>query len=347
MAGIALEGVALAARLVPRDLAKDLTRRALLKTRSRESLVRSLEGVGYRFSDMDLVTDGDWAPEDSDWNYKDIPHFHYVHQGDEGDYSPPPVMGDAFVSSINLQKVLGFKFPIVVVVYEYEKFRQVYYTTLFFFMLIVETRSEAIGELRTRVTTTYSIGHPWWAGFLAPAMKWVIRRNYRFLMSGDVPMRERRGALRRLGYGFRMDGETCGFEATTRILEENLQPPPAAPRTVTCNYVALLADRDRAYAGDIGLLGVRLERDGGELVVLPRACPHEGAGLDDIPCRNGIVQCPWHGRRLSPIGRIEWLADADLVSGRYRLKAEGEMLSVEYLDALRTGAAKDAALSGP
>ena len=66
-------------------------------------------------------------------------------------------------------------------------------------------------------------------------------------------------------------------------------------------------------------------------------CVDRGEGL--------FVQCPWHGRRLAPIGRIEWLADAEIVSGRYRLKAEGEMLSVEYLDALQTGAAKDTALS--
>ncbi len=49
------------------------------KKSSRETLVRQLEAEGYRFSELVLVSEGAYAPEDADWNYKDIPHLHHIH----------------------------------------------------------------------------------------------------------------------------------------------------------------------------------------------------------------------------------------------------------------------------
>lgn len=304
-----------------------------LRKTSRDALVRQLEDNGFRFSELVLASEGDYAADDADWNYKDIPHLHHVHDLAE---SLPAVIGGDIICSVNLQQIFGFWFPIALVNYEVEKHRQVYFTTMLFFALIIETRSEEIGPLRTRVTTRYAIGSPPWLQFLAPLLKWTIKRNYKVLMSADLPMRERRGELRKLGYGFRRRGDTYSFADTLNIMEQNLVPPPEATRTVSCDLATVFAAGDTAFIGDRGLLGFRLQRQGDEVVVFPRACPHEGASLDERPCVNGAVTCEWHGRRIAALGRAPMQGEAEFRFGTYVGEISGGKLNITYVDAPST-----------
>ena len=295
---------------------------------SKDGLVGSLRAQGLRFSDMTLASEGDYAVEDSDWNYKDIPHLHHVHALAE---AMPAVIGRDIICTVNLQNILGIWFPMALVNFEAAPNRQVYYSTLFFFVLVVETHSESIGYLRTRASTTYSIGHPPSLGFLVPVMKWLIRRNYKVLMSEDLPMRDRRGALRALGYGFRREGDTYSFVKTLNILEDNVIAPPDANRTFGCDYTEVLKDKDQAFIGDIGLLGARLVRDGDDVVIYRRSCPHEGAGLDSADCSGGFVTCRWHGRKLKPIGRFARGQDIEFATANYDVSVAGAALTIRYL----------------
>lgn len=300
-----------------------------LRKTSRDGLVRQLEDNGYRFSELVLQSEGDYAADDSDWNYKDIPHLHHVHDLAE---SLPAVIGDDIICSINLQNIFGIWFPVALVNYELERYKQVYFTTLLFFALVIETHSESLGPIRTRVTTRYSIGSPPWLQFLAPMLKWTIRRNYKVLMSADVPMRDRRGELRKIGYGFRRKGQTYSFAETLNIMAPNLIAPPEAERELSCDLKAVFGADDTAFIGDRGLLGFRLEREGGEIVIFPRACPHEGASLDERPCVNGELTCEWHGRRIAALGRIPLDGTVGFKQGAYHVRVSEGELTITYLN---------------
>lgn len=302
-----------------------------MTTSSREAIVAWLEPQGYRFTDLTLVSEGDYAPQDADWNYKDVPHIHHVHALAR---QMQPVLDHSTMAVIQLQRILKMRFPVLNVAYEFEKFRQLSISTLFFFVVVIDVHSEPLGDIKTRVTTTYSIGAPRGLFFLTPLLKWAFQRNYRILMNDDIPMRTRRGALRKLGYSFRMSDDTYSFLETTRLLENRLQPPEHADRRVTCRYAEALAGTDEAYIGDIGLLGFRLVRAGSEVMVFPRACPHEGSSLDESLCVSNSVLCRWHGRRIRPIGKFTWKQNGAFEQGPYRGNVVDDVLTIEYIDSL-------------
>jgi nitrite reductase/ring-hydroxylating ferredoxin subunit len=299
-----------------------------LQKSSKDLLVSQLAGEGFRFSSFTMTSEGDYSAEDADWNYKDIPHLHQIHALAE---SHPAVVGRDINCTVNLQRILGMWFPITLVNFEYEKNRQVYYTTLLFFVLVIETRIESRGPVRCAVHTNYSIGSPLWLFFLTPILRKLVVRNYHVLMSADIPMRERKGQLRKLGYSFFKEGETYSFIDSRYIMKENLLPPQDRSKIVRANYVELLDGKQEAFAGDSGLLGFRLIHDADGVVIYPRACPHEGASLDKSDCAGGSVKCRWHGRQIAPIGRFRWGENAHFDTKAYRGDVTGEIITVEYL----------------
>lgn len=299
-----------------------------MKKLSRLEFVKKLEGEGLKFSELVLTTEGEFAADDSDWNYKDIPHLHHVHQLAE---AYPALIGDDVICSINLQSIMGIWFPVALVNYELAKYQQIYYTTLFFFALIIETNTNEYAPLKTRVTTTYSIGGPKWLFWAIPIIKHLIRVNFKDLMSTDVPMRDRRGVLRKLGYEFHKKGDRYSFSETVDVSGTNMSPPPGKSTVVECDYTAMLASSNDVLVGDTGLLGFRLLRNGDDVTVFPRTCPHEGASVEKADCSSGAVRCPWHGRRLTAIAKFKWMQDAAITTSTHRVKVSGKSLTVEYI----------------
>ena len=57
-------------------------------------------------------------------------------------------------------------------------------------------------------------------------------------------------------------------------------------------------------------------RSGAELIFVPRLCAHEGASLDCARLMNGRVSCPWHAKRIAPLGRIAAIDGATGTFGR-------------------------------
>src|SRR3990167_9913240 len=110
-----------------------------MKKWTKDQLITSLKKEGLVFTDFSLTHEGKYAIDDADWNYKDVPHLHHVHELVEANFA---VMGDDVINTINTQKILGIKMPLAVVNYESGKNEQTYYTCLFFFVLIVQTRYE-------------------------------------------------------------------------------------------------------------------------------------------------------------------------------------------------------------
>ena len=124
-----------------------------------------------------------------------------------------------------------------------------------------------------------------------------------------------------------------------------LEPPPGADRQIACRYREALAVTDTALVGDIGLLGYRLVRSGAEVLLFPRACPHESASLDNSPCVATSLACQWHGRRIRPIGKFVWGEDSEFRKVPDRGTVQGGILTMEYDDraAARAAATEEAA----
>jgi nitrite reductase/ring-hydroxylating ferredoxin subunit len=271
-----------------------------MKKFTKNKLVNNLKQEGLCFSEFSLFHEGEYALEDADWNYKDVPHLHFVHELAE---AFPAVVGDDIICTINLQKVLGLRFPLALVNYESAKNTQTYYSTWLFYVLIIETSYESITPTRTRVNTTYTFGHPKFLKFTFPILKWILKRNYDNLMSTDIPMRVRRGALRKKGYRFLKDGPSYSFEKTMDVTLTNVIIPPSeqAPNPTSIILKEVLPNDGDIVLGEDNHFGLRVIRSGNQLSLFQRMCLHEGASLDGQKCTNGTILCPWHGRAFKPL----------------------------------------------
>lgn len=281
---------------------------------TRESIVQRAAQEGYAFKHFSLEHVGRYSAEDADWNYKDIPHLHFVHHLAE---AIPTMISDDFITTLNTQMMFGMKVPLTVVNYESGPGEQTYYTTLFWFILVIQTRFFELAPLQTTVTTTYSIGMPKMLRWFFPLLRWTITRNYRVLMTADVPMRERRGELRSRGFGFSREHPTYSFADTTLITRQNVTPPPRNSETpiLDIDLKAAVQSATESLLGTDDDLGVRAKREGSIVELFPRICPHEGACLDGSPVEEGKVKCPWHGRQFTAICTVN-LADPDF-TGEY------------------------------
>lgn len=278
---------------------------AMLKFTAAE-LIRKLEADGLGFRSFSLVNEGDYAVDDADWNYKDVPHLHHIHRLVEAHTA---AVDDKFIATLNLQKVLGLRLPLSIFNYESGPHEQTYFTTFAFFVLIIRTRYDALGEVRCKVTTTYSFGAPPWMLFLFPLVRWALTRNYRDLMSGDIPMRERRGQLRKWGATFLKPGESYSFRDTMNIARKNVLMPSdlakaqgrRAVPTLTSEKCTLGGAGDEALLGRSDEFGIRVVATEAEILGFPRLCSHEGACLDASRVLNRQLACPWHGKVIRPL----------------------------------------------
>jgi nitrite reductase/ring-hydroxylating ferredoxin subunit len=271
---------------------------------SKNSLVSSLQREGLVFSEFTLAHEGDYTVDDADWNYKDVPHLHYVHELAE---AIPAVVGDDLIATINMQKVLMFRFPFSLFNFESGPNTQTYYTTWLWYVLIIETAYESLGKCRTRVNTTYSIGCPPLLRWTFPILKWILKRNYDNLMSTDIPMRQRRGQLRTWGYSFFKEDERYSYEKTIDISKPNVIAPDT--EVVLGDHAIEIASalpaNGQLFVGRDDIWGIRLVREGNALKLFPRLCPHEGASLDSTECKNNKIQCPWHGRTFKHLAEFD------------------------------------------
>ncbi len=275
-----------------------------MKKYGKAQIIARLKNEGVVFSEFSLIHEGDYAIEDADWNYKDVPHLHYVHELAE---AIPAVVGDDLIATINMQKVLMFRFPFSLFNFESGENTQTYYTTWLWYVLIIETAYESLGPCRTRVKTTYAVGSPRFLKWTFPLIRWVLKRNYDNLMSTDIPMRKRRGQLRSWGYSFFREGEKYSFVKTMDVMKSNVIPPKLSGNNKTERIVveSVLREDGEFLVSRDDHLGFRMVRQGTHLSLFPRTCPHEGASLDGLECVDGRLRCPWHGRVFDALATFD------------------------------------------
>jgi hypothetical protein len=250
----------------------------------------------------------------------------------------PAAIDDEIIATINIQRIAHIPFPIALANYVASDGSQVYYTTLLFFVLVVETRiqpadSDSPNDHQTIVRTTYHVGGPRFSLWLFPILRRLLRNNYELLMSEDLPMRDQRGRLRSVGYRFASDGRARTFIETTDLAVNNVVPPPPVHGdAIVVDLQQLVADGQSLTVGD-GPAGLRIIRESDTtFMVFDRVCTHEGACLDTADIRQGALLCPWHAKRVKPLAmlNIDPSSDAKTITlqGGYSLSLYGTSCTI-------------------
>ena len=287
------------------------------ESRTLDELVAALTAEGMRFRQFECVSEGEYSPDDAAWNYMDIPHLTYVHKQVDGVLS---LAADQITGSVFFQRIPFCRLPLTVLTYQSARNAVTYYTSFGFFLLIIQTSWAAIDPTHTRVVTRYAVGWTGWlVGIVYPLIRRLLERNYRILMSEDIPMRNQRGFLRSKGYEFSMRGDVPSFLESKKIMQQNVVTPEqnviAPANAATWAPIDLHLDSmvigSVRLIGDANHIGLAVCRTGNAVEFYPRLCPHEGASLDDAvkecisvnsPNQDSCtIHCPWHGRKFRPI----------------------------------------------
>ncbi|OBJ55172.1 hypothetical protein A9W94_20395 [Mycobacterium asiaticum] len=293
---------------------------------SAEALLGQLRNSGYTVETFTVTSTGDYALADADWNYKDVPHLNTVHTKVRAIVA---TLDDDLITTVNLQKVGGIPFPLVVVNYATSERSQTYYTTMGPYILVVYTEYEALGPNRTTVTTTYNVAAAGFSRVAMPLIRRVIRGNYRTLMSEDLPMRDRRGVLRARGFSFRSDGRVRTFSETTNLRVKNVVTPSRTGTKTESFSLDTLAENGVQLVGTDDDCGLRIVEKDGELLFFPRLCEHEGASLDCAPLRQGRLSCPWHAKVITPLARVPISDGQDVQFKGFGVRIEQNVVKVK------------------
>jgi hypothetical protein len=302
----------------------------LLKDRAPniDELVRKLEICGYKFLRFEINCDDECLPVDVEWNYKDLVHVGFVHSHMSRQFL---YTGKNIYTTIDLQKFLGITLPQSGVFYVTDDNRIVVHTTLFFYVIFVEIHSEKIGEMLTRTETHYAVGaRSWFLNLFSPLLRFVISRNWSRFIKDDRPMRSRRGDLRKQGFEI-ADVSPIDHRATLNIADVGIKLPStmASIEERISEFVVPDHIGQTQLVGDADHFGVQVQFDEGEIRIFPRLCTHRGASLDMKESIGSSVVCPWHGRKFSPLARIEIDQGAQSFEGPFHhCKYDGEKLMI-------------------
>jgi hypothetical protein len=301
--------------------------------KSKAQLIAKLKKENLVFHEFTLIHEGRYEVADADWNYKDIPHLHFVHELAE---AYPSYISDETIASIIIQKILGIKIPLAVFLFENSPTSQLYYTASFFFVLLIETVYEKLGTNNTRVKTTYSIGASRFFKWTFKILEWLIKRNYDNLMSTDIPMRERRGQLRDWGYELYNENATYSYKKSLNLTSKNVIPPLFNQHVnKTCLNISQILPVDGEYLlGQDDAWGLRIVKEKEHVKIYPRMCHHEGASLDKQRCQNNKIKCPWHGTIIGVIADFDISASQQQISESrfHHICFQANTLEILFLD---------------
>jgi len=277
-----------------------------------------------RSSTSQQRTVGRWLPADALWNYLDVPHLNFVHTAVSGEEF---FSSDSASVSVFEQRVFGVRVQAVTAIVRRSQDLIEYVTSLPFVRISVITKIFG-SDCQCQVETEYTVSTSFLLRPLHGLIHWTLARNYRLLMSEDLPMREQRARLRDRGVRFARDDDGYRFDASKRVQENNVLPAHGDPEMIGLSTLAARQGEWCRWELSNGLeILVAITPGDDELLVLPGICPHEGAALeppnssgDSEKCQ---VRCPWHGRVFWPLA----LAPNSSVSvGRLTISRQGDSL---------------------
>tara|TARA_B100000787_G_scaffold167853_1_gene155385 strand:- start:138 stop:1100 length:963 start_codon:yes stop_codon:yes gene_type:complete len=295
-------------------------------------IINSLKVNGYKFTFTDVETTGDYFPEDVDWNDKDVKHLNIVHTKVEGLQA---VVSDKVMSSIYFQTLpyVGFKIPITVNSYEYSKFNIIYYTLYGPFIVLVNSVSRLIEDHKTQNVITFAIGSKKIFKIFHPLIKKLLAKNNKLLMSEDLPMRERRGVLRKNNHTFFSNSETYSYNFSMETYRANVSLKNDSDSLITIKKSELINSVDQQIIGrDIGINSFFITIDNnGNKKLWQSTCTHEGAPLNKKCLKKDILLCPWHNRKIFPLLIIDQFNKLKIFENiDYAIKEENEFIKIRY-----------------
>ena len=303
-----------------------------MSKKSFAQLTESFKKQGYKFSIFSVETIGNYSPEDSDWNYKDVIHLNVIHTNVSGINA---VVLNELQGSINFQKLpfFGIMIPLTVINYEFSKFNQIYVTTFGPFILAINTISSYLDEKKAKITTTYAIGSRGLLKFFHPIIKKSLTKNYKLLMSEDGSMRNRRGELRNCGHLFYSQNETYSFTSSEEIHRANVYLERKSDSYIAIKKSTILSAKDEEKLGKPnGICSFFItHEDNGVRKLWPTTCVHEGAPMNKKCIHEGRLLCPWHRRKTDPLLILDKKDFIKIIpSIDYAVKEDNELINIRY-----------------
>ena len=258
-----------------------------------------MKSNGYKYLSLRLQTTGDYSSRDSEWNYSDIPHLNYVHTKVDGYCFHAD---NERIINLFMQKFGPFSVPVTNYIEHLQKDEHFYVMNILGLIVSVTTSHKEKNSLKALTITEYKIFYRnWIEKFFAYLIRYATKKNYKVLMSEDVPMRNQRGFLRKKGINFLNDNQNkIGFFETEDLSKRNVDGR-CYFRNKKNFEINLRHKSDNFQINDLFLTFVKSSK---KIFVLGDICQHEGAKLNfkkDNNENNCRAACPWHGMIISPL----------------------------------------------
>ncbi len=254
---------------------------------------------GYKFLILRLNTIGDYNYRDSEWNYSDIPHLNYVHTKVDG-YSF--YSDNERIVNMFMQKFGPFCIPVTNYIEHTDMNKHSYVMNILGMVVSVNTTHKSEDNLKAKTTTEYRFFYRNLLEKLAAiAIKFATKKNYKVLMSEDVPMRNQRGFLRKNNISFLSDKyKKIGFSETEDLNRVNVD----AKKYFKFKKKTLVDIDFQEGKKHIKELFLTVVNYNNQISLLGDICQHEGANLSfeyDTRLKKCRTACPWHGKVISPL----------------------------------------------
>lgn len=302
-----------------------------MSKKSFQNLKNLFEKKGYKFRSFDIVSVGDYSPEDADWNYKDIKHLNIAHKTV---YGIQAIITEDVMCNINLQKIpiLGFEIPMPLIQYDSSKYNAIYISTLGPFIIIVKSTFELINNDQTKITTSFSVGSKGIFNIFHLLVERILKKNNNSLMNDDIPMRVRRGELRKNDHLFYKNTNSYSFEFSEDIERSNVYLNQNKKKNIKINISEILEAKNGDIIGEkTGVLSffVTIDTDGIKKI-WPSTCTHEGAKLNQKCLKMNFLICPWHNKKINYLFELVHENIRIKPNVDYAVKISDTYLNVQY-----------------
>lgn len=245
---------------------------------------------GACFTTGEYISDIPGYINDMEWNFYDELHRYYVHNTYHDKFKI--FSGKTF--SVNLVK--WGKWPIFIQVANAKVAANLFYQTMSLLGIFYVHQIMKLEQLEREVRLTrswYTLSH--W--LFKPLHAYMNRSMLKLQIKQDVEdneqIRHRRLALRDAGYHFLTD--RADFTNSNQLTNHVIFPSSVNEARINLSDLPL----HKIKPIKVGVLELLIQREENNVRIWPGICPHEGAAFTEQHLCEGVVQCPWHGRRFS------------------------------------------------
>jgi nitrite reductase/ring-hydroxylating ferredoxin subunit len=227
---------------------------------------------------------------DLEWNFYDELHRYYVHDTYHGLYK---VMTGKYFS-VNVVK--WGNLPVFIQVANAKIADGLFYQSMTVLGIIMLHQVQRITQKDDNVLIQvdwYTASHWLFRWLHGPFNRRLLKLQKKQDREDNEEIRGRRRDLRHRGFKFATDDPDFinANRLTNHVLTPEFDQPTRFP------LAELAPGRiERLVRGPIELLAKPFEN--GDVHVWPALCPHEGADLHERHMCEGVIECPWHGRKF-------------------------------------------------